>query len=269
VKVLFFGDIVGSLGITAVSDVLRSLVKRYGVDLVIANGENATRGFGINYRDANALKDAGVDVITLGNHWHNRRSIDEFIEEIDGLIRPYNVRDVDEGRGLITLDVHGVPVTVVNLLGTAFMKEEVTSPSVCMYDIIDQAPQGIIIVDYHAESTSEKSTFAHYFDGQVSAVVGTHTHVQTNDARVLPLGTAFISDVGMCGQYDSVIGFEPKSVVERIIYGDPHPMEIATEGEKCINAVLMEFDDETFMARSIRPLFYIEGKERVYGEDHL
>lgn len=268
-KILFFGDIVGNPGVSVVSDVLPLLAKRYEPDLIIANGENATRGFGLNYKDATRLKEAGVDVITLGNHWRNRSSIDDFIEEIDGLIRPVNIRDYDYGAGYVTLDVLGVPVTVVNVLGTAFMKEEVNSPTVCMHDVLDSVPEGIIIVDYHAESTSEKSTFAHYFDGQVSAVVGTHTHVQTNDARVLPLGTAFISDVGMCGPYESVIGFEPKSVVNRIIFGDPTPMQIAEEGKRCINAVLIDIDEETGLSRSISPLFYIEGKERIYGEESI
>ena len=268
-RILFFGDIVGNAGITAVSDVLSSLVTKYGVDLVIANGENATRGFGLNYRDCLALREAGVDVITLGNHWRGRSSIDDFCEEFDALVRPYNLRDYDFGQGYVTVDVHGVPVTVTNLLGTAFMKEEVLSPSVCMSDILSEAPEGIHIVDYHAESTSEKATFAYYFDGQVSAVVGTHTHVQTNDARLLPQGTAFISDVGMCGAYQSVIGFEPKSVIDRIYYGGPTPMQISEEGERCINAVLLDFDDETYLATDITPLFYIDGKERVYGQKDL
>lgn len=268
-RILFFGDIVGNPGITAVSDVLPLLAKRYHADLVIANGENATRGFGLNYKDAQRIKECGVDVITLGNHWRNRSSIDDFIEEIDGLIRPVNVRNYDFGEGYLTLDVKGIPVTIVNILGTAFMKEEVTSPSVAMTDVISSVPEGIIIVDYHGESTSEKSTFAYYFDGQVSAVLGTHTHVQTNDARILPLGTAFISDVGMCGPYQSVIGFEPKSVVDRILFGGPTPMQISEEGKRCVNAVIVDFDEETYVATSIRPLFYIEGKERVYGEEDL
>lgn len=268
-RILFFGDIVGNPGIAAVSDVLPLLAESFSPDLIIANGENATRGFGLNYRDAERIKEAGVDVITLGNHWHNRSSIDDFIEEIDGLIRPVNVRDYDFGAGYITLEINGVAVTVVNVLGTAFMKEEVASPTVTMHDVLSSVPEGVVIVDYHAESTSEKSTFAHYFDGQVSAVIGTHTHVQTNDARVLPLGTAFISDCGMCGAYESVIGFEPKSVVNRIIFGNPNPMQIEEDCPKCVNAVLIDIDEETYAAKRIVPLFYVDGKERVYGKEVL
>ena len=268
-RILFFGDIVGSPGITAVSDVLPFLVERYRVDLVIANGENATRGFGLNYRDCKAIFDCGVDVVTLGNHWRNRSSIDDFIEEFDTLVRPYNLRDYDFGQGYVTLDVRGVAVTISNLLGTAFMKEEVLSPSVCMSDILSSTPEGIHIVDYHAESTSEKATFAYYFDGQISALIGTHTHVQTNDARILPNGTVFISDVGFCGAYESVIGFEPKSVVDRIMFGGPNPMAISEEGKKCINAILMDFDEETYLAKSILPLYLIDGKERQYGQENL
>ncbi len=269
-KVLFFGDLVGSPGLTAVSDFLPKLVREFDVDLVIANGENATRGFGLNYGDAKTMKEAGVDVITLGNHWRARSSIDDFFEEIQGLVRPYNVREHDTvGMGYITLDVKGVPVTVSNLLGTAFMKETVNSPLVSMVDILAEVPEGIHIVDYHGESTSEKATFAHYFDGQVAAVIGTHTHVQTNDARIMPLGTAFISDVGMCGAYESVIGFEPQSVIERIINGSPNPMQIDAEAKRCVNAVLLDIDEETGLSRSIRPLFYVEGKPLVYGEESL
>ncbi len=268
-KVLFLGDVVGNPGITEVSDVLPSLAKRYEADVVIINGENATRGFGLNYGDARRLREAGADVITLGNHWHNRSSIDDFIEELNYLIRPLNVRNYDRGAGFITLDVDGLAVTVVNILGTAFMKEEVASPIVCLSDLLGDLPEGIVIVDYHGESTSEKATFAYYFDGQVSAVLGTHTHVQTNDARVLPRGTAFISDVGLCGVYESVIGFEPNSVINRIVFGDAEPMQISEEGKRCINAVIMEFDEETFLAKSIIPLYFIDGKERVYGKESL
>lgn len=269
-KVLFFGDLVGNPGITVVSDFLPRLVKHFEVDLVIANGENATRGFGLNYGDARLLKDAGVDVITLGNHWRSRSSIEDFFEEIEGLVRPYNIREHDTiGVGYVTLDVKGVPVTVSNLLGTAFMKEVVNSPLASLVDILDEVPEGIHIVDYHGESTSEKSTFAHYFDGQVAAILGTHTHVQTNDARVLPLGTAFISDIGMCGIYDSVIGFEPKSVIARIINGSEQPMQIEADAPRCLNAVLLDIDEETGLSRSIRPLFYVEGKSVFYGEESL
>ncbi|MBO6285755.1 MAG: YmdB family metallophosphoesterase [Bacilli bacterium] len=261
-RILFFGDIVGDPGIAAVSDVLSFLGEEFDVDLIIANGENATKGFGISYRDACALFDRGVDIITLGNHWHSRNSIDDFIEEFDTLVRPYNVRDYDFGQGYVTVDVNGIAVTVTNLLGTAFMKEEVNSPIVSMHDILAAAPEGIHIVDYHGESTSEKSVFAHYFDGQVSAVIGTHTHVQTNDARILPQGTAFISDVGFCGAQESVIGFEPQSVINRIVFGDPKPMAISMDGDRCVNAVLLEFDEETYMATSVKTLYYINGKER-------
>lgn len=264
-KVLFFGDIVGNPGITAVSDVLPMLVRRFEADLVIANGENATDGFGLSFRDCARIKEMGVDVITLGNHWRTRKAIDEELEEFDTLVRPYNVRNYDLGQGYVTVEVHGVPVTVTNLLGTAFMKEEVNSPMAALQDVLDEAPDGVHIVDYHGESTSEKSLFAHYFDGTVSAVLGTHTHVQTSDARVLPQGTAFISDVGMCGAYESVIGFEPKSVIDRIYFGGPSPMSISEEGDVCINAVVLDIDEETYLAKSIRPLFYVNGKERVYG----
>ena len=269
-NVLFFGDIVGSPGITVVSDFLPKLVERFHVDLVIANGENATRGFGLNYGDARLLKDAGVDVITLGNHWRSRSSIEDFFEEVEGLVRPFNIREHDEaGVGYVTLDVKGVPVTVSNILGTAFMKETVNSPLGALVDILGEVPEGVHIVDYHGESTSEKSTFAHYFDGQVAAILGTHTHVQTADARVLPHGTAFISDVGMCGAFESVIGFEPQSVIDRIIMGSEKPMQIEQDAKRCINAVLLDIDEETGLSRSIRPLFYVEGKSLHYGEENL
>ncbi|MBR1846952.1 MAG: YmdB family metallophosphoesterase [Bacilli bacterium] len=264
-KILFFGDIVGNRGMTAVSDVLPFLAKRYEADLIIANGENASQGFGLTHRDCLALKDMGVDVITLGNHWRTRKSIDDDLEAIDTLVRPHNVRDYDLGQGYVSLDVNGVPVTVSNLLGTAFMKEEVNSPSASMHEILDEAPEGVHIVDYHAESTSEKSLFAHYFDGMVSAVLGTHTHVQTADARILPQGTGFISDVGMCGAYESVIGFEPQSVIDRIYFNGPNPMRVDDEAEAMVNAVLLDIDEQTYLCKAITPLVYVNGKERIHG----
>ncbi len=265
-RILFFGDVVGKQGIQALSDALPSLVEEFQPDFIIANGENASHGFGITHKDYLALREAGVDVVTLGNHWHNRGSIDDYIEDCPELIRPYNVRDYDLGSGSTTFDVNGIPVTVTNLLGTAFMKEEVSSPVFCMNDIIQASPDGIHIVDYHAESTSEKATFAYFFDGRVTAVLGTHTHVQTADARVLPKGTAFISDVGLNGNYESVIGFEPESVIQRILFGNNHP--ITTEQENSIplvNAVFIEADDETYLATSIIPIYRVGGKERIHG----
>ena len=268
-RILFLGDIVGRVGLLAVSDVLPKLVKKHQIDFVIANGENVTRGRGLSRKDYCALVDMGVDAITLGNHYHGRYEIDDYIEEADRLIRPLNLKNYDLGVGSATFECNGVPITVTNILGTAFMKDEVYSPTVSFQECLQSTEEGVHIVDYHAESTSEKATFAYFFDGQVSAVIGTHTHVLTADQRILPNGTAFLSDAGFAGAYQSIIGFEPNSVIDRLYYGKGERMEIEDDVPSCVNGAILEVDDETYLAKSIVPFSVIEGKEILYGTEDL
>ena len=269
-KILFFGDIVGRLGLEAVASLLPKLAKEYEADFIIANGENVSKGRGITERDYEELLDIGVDAITLGNHWNDKKQIANYIDYADCLIRPLNLIDFDHGVGSAVFDLDGVLVRVTNILGQAFMKENVRSPFQAMNELfLEEEATAIHIVDYHAESTSEKQVFAHWADGKVSAVIGTHTHVQTNDPIILKHGTGYLSDAGMSGAHDSIIGFTPESVLRKIVDGeaDGH-FEIAEEAETVVSFVDLEIDELSGKCVRIAPISYIGGK-CSHGENHL
>lgn len=246
-KILFFGDIVGQVGRQSIKHNIEKLVKKYQVDFVIANGENATHGKGLIEKHYHELIDAGIDCITLGNHYFSKDRITQYIDEADKLVRPLNLLRNFGGQGSALFDVNGVNVRVTNILGTAFMKEEVITPYLSMKELLDQieGEDSIHIVDFHAEATGEKACFGYVLDGVVSAVLGTHTHVQTNDARILPKGTAFISDVGMCGAANGVLGFDKNTVINKTIFGSEERFDLDTKDEEMINAVVMNIDDHT------------------------
>lgn len=252
-RILFFGDIVGKLGRQAVKEYLPKLTDKYQIDFVIANGENATHGKGLIEKHYNELIDAGVDAITLGNHYLSKDNILSYIDEATCLVRPLNLTNNFGGSGSILFNVNGIKVRVTNILGTAFMKEEVSNPYYSLKELIDSNPNedSIHIVDFHAEATGEKASFAYAFDGEVSAVIGTHTHVQTNDAKILENGTAFISDVGMCGAANGVLGFEKHSVMNKTLFGNNERFTLDDNDEKMINAVVIDINEETKKAREI------------------
>ena len=210
------------------------------------------------------LINAGVDVITLGNHYDSKNEIRRYIDRVDRLIRPANLVKPFPGEGSVIFDIDGINVRVTNILGTAFINEEVNNPYYSMLEILDNEDEhvSIDIIDFHAEATAEKMSFARAFDGKVAAVLGTHTHVQTNDARILPHGTAFISDVGMCGEYDSVLGFETDSVVNKTIYGENEKFTLNEDGKGLFSAVVIEVDEISGLAKSIFPIYYIEEEEK-------
>ncbi len=267
-RILFFGDIVGFLGLAAVSDVLPFLRKTYNPDFVIANGENITKGKGLSYKDYEALVKLGVDCVTLGNHWHSRNQIDNYIGEADLLVRPANLLSFHKGTGSAIFKTEEGDLRVTNILGQAFMNETVRTPYETMNAILEEEPAKFHFVDFHADSTSEKQTFAYGFDGELSVVVGTHTHVQTNDAHVLPLGTGYITDVGMCGGYDTVIGAEKESAIDRFLLQDSEArLSFPESGDKQVNAVLIDLDSITGLCLGIVPLFFINGKEKHYGKN--
>lgn len=267
-RILFFGDIVGSIGLAGVSDVLPFLRKTYHPDFVIANGENITKGKGLSYKDYRALVSLGVDCVTLGNHWHSRNQIDNYIGEADLLVRPANLLCFHKGTGSALFKTEEGDLRVTNILGQAFMSETVRPPYETMNAILEEENAKFHFVDFHADSTSEKQTFAYGFDGELSVVVGTHTHVQTNDAHVLPLGTGYITDVGMCGGYETVIGAEKESAIDRFLFQNVDArLSFPEEGEKQVNFVLVDLDPITGLCLSITPHFYINGKEKRYGQN--
>lgn len=246
-RILFFGDIVGKVGRNAIKKHLPNLVDKYQVDFVIANGENVTHGKGLIEKHYYELLDAGVDAITLGNHYLGKSYIVHYIDDADCLIRPLNITANFGGEGSRVFEVNGIKIRVTNILGVAFMKEDVIQPYLSLKELLKdiEGEDSIHIVDYHAEATGEKMCFGYVFDGLVSAVLGTHTHVQTNDARILEHGTAFISDVGMCGAYNGVLGFEKNSVINKTIYGLDSRFDLKDDDQEIVSAVVMDIDETT------------------------
>lgn len=259
-KILFIGDIFGRPGRTIVKDRLRGLRKQYAVDLVIANCENAAAGFGITPPLAEELFDLGIDVMTTGNHVWDKREIIDYFQMADGnphsparrLLRPANLSQGLPGWGVHEGEKNGTAYAVVNLQGRVFMGSS-DDPFRYADRLLEQIKAKIVFVDFHAEATSEKVAFGWYLDGRVTAVVGTHTHIPTADETVLPKGTAYITDAGMTGPYDSVIGVKKEQVIERFLSGMPARFESAN-GDVRLCAVVVECDDQTGRASRIERL---------------
>lgn len=259
-KILFIGDIVGPIGRRIVKEVLPMFVEKYGVSFVIANGENVTHGKGLIRHHYEELIDSGVDVITLGNHYNSKNELERYIDSTDRLIRPLNLVRPFPGEGSALFDVDGITVRVTNVLGSAFMNEEVNSPYYSICELLEEDDSTIHIIDFHAEATGEKYSIGYVFDGKVSAVLGTHTHIQTNDARIFPNGTAFISDVGMCGFYDGILGFDKDTVIKKNCFGEMSKFETPKVGRGVFSAILMDFDEITGKCKSVKPIQYVEEK---------
>jgi len=240
VNILFLGDVFGRPGRDAVVQALPGLIETYEVDFTIANGENAANGAGITSKIAGQLLGAGVDVITTGNHIWRQREVYPFLNASDRIVRPANFPPSSPGRGLtVRTSTGGDEVAVINLMGNVFMDASI-SPFRIVDALVDEALTlaETIVVDMHAEATSEKVAMARYLDGRVTAVVGTHTHVQTSDDRVSANGTAAITDVGMCGPRDSVIGVRSEIILGRFLNELPAQFEVA-HGDVRLNAIVI------------------------------
>ena len=250
---------VGRVGRRMLKERIPYYVNKYEIDFVIANGENATHGKGLNRNHYFELLDVGVDVITLGNHYMSKSDILRYIDGVDRLVRPLNLLKEFPGEGSVVFEVNGVSVRVTNVMGSAFMGEDVNSPYYSILTLLsEEEPATIHIIDFHAEATGEKQAFAFALDGKVSAVLGTHTHVQTNDAHILPKGTAFISDVGMTGYADGVLGSTSETVVNKLIYGQQSKFQVPDEGRGLFSAVVIDIDDMSGLAKQIFPIYYLE-----------
>jgi hypothetical protein len=255
VKVLFLGDVFGKPGRQAVQRLVPRLISRLGADLVIANAENASNGLGVTPEAADEILASEVDLLTSGNHIWSKREIGPYLAAPESrLLRPSNYPAGAPGRGRAVIQTpDGRKLGVVNLEGRVFMKALDDPFPAALAEIAALKAEGCraILVDFHAEATSEKTAMGHHLDGKVSAVVGTHTHVQTADERLLPGGTAFISDVGMCGPRDSVIGVRKELVLERFLTQRPVTFEPAKK-DVWVHGVLIDIDDKTGLARSIQ-----------------
>ena len=252
-KILCVGDIVGEPGREALQKLLPGLKEEFNIDLTIVNGENSAGGSGITPRLANELFKYGCDVLTTGDHVWDKQDIKGFLNETPKIIRPANFPDGTPGKGFCIVDLPGgKKVAIINLLGRVFMRYNVNCPFREAEGIIERLKGvNVIVVDMHAETTSEKRAMGLFLDGKVSAVVGTHTHIQTADEAVLAEGTAYITDLGMTGPHDSVIGQNKRNIIERFLTSMPMKFEVATDDIR-LNGVVIDVDEETGKARSIQ-----------------
>jgi len=255
VKVLFIGDIIGSPGRRVVNNLIPAIVSEHKIDMVIANCENAAGGFGVTRGIVDELYRNKISVLTSGNHIWNRKETADFIEDYETLLRPANYPEGSPGWGsVVARSISGKPIGVLNLMGRVFM-----NPLDCPFRVAEKEIRklkdetNIIIVDMHAEATSEKQALGWFLDGKVSAVLGTHTHVQTADERILPQGTAYITDVGMTGAFDSVIGMKKDIIIKKFLTLMPARYDVAKR-DVWLQGVIVNIDDETGKSFSIERL---------------
>ena len=255
-KILFLGDVMGRAGRTAVAERLPKLRTDWGLDFVVVNGENASAGAGLTPDHAKLLLAAGADCITLGDHAFDQKDMLGFIDQEPRILRPLNYAKVAPGKGARLYTVGGRKVLVAQVLGQVFMKRPFDDPFSAVDAVLRAHPLGglaqAVIVDIHCEATSEKMAIGHWCDGRASLVVGTHTHVPTADAQVLRGGTAYQTDAGMCGDYDSVIGMDKAEPLRRFITGMPKGRFEPAEGEATLSGVYVETDDRTGLAQKAR-----------------
>jgi len=251
VLILMIGDIIGKPGRKAIHELLPDLRQQYGLNLVIANAENVAGGIGLTSATAKELLNAGVDVLTSGNHIWAQKEIIPYLDGEMPILRPLNYPPGVPGKGYLLNN----QAMVVNLMGRTFMGD-VDCPFRAMDQLLGEHKPPVIIVDFHAEATSEKVAMGRYLDGRVSAVLGTHTHVGTIDAQVLPQGTAYVTDIGMTGPMDSIIGDDIEAVIQRFLTRMPHRLSVG-KGKIMFNAVLIRVADDSGKAISI---------ERIYRE---
>lgn len=257
-RIVFLGDVVGRAGREAVLANVADLKNKLRADVLIVNAENASHGFGLSPTIATSFLKSGIDVLTLGNHSWDRRDLIGHIESEPRIIRPLNYPPGTPGAGFYIHSLtDGRKLLVVNLMGRLFM-DALDDPFRMMSELLTRYRLGVtvqgIFVDFHAEATSEKWAFGVHFDGQISAMVGTHTHAPTADHRILPGGTAFQSDAGMCGDYDSVIGMEKYGATSRFVRKMPGERFQPAEGEATIAGLLIETNDQTGQAEKIAPI---------------
>ncbi len=252
-KILYLGDIVGPLGREMIKDYLSQIKSKYSIDIVFANGENSAHGKGITRNVYEELVFEGISLITMGNHTYAKKDIFEFIDDADRLIVPLNKPNSLPGVGTRMIEVMGKKIRVTNILGQALMGNVYDNPYKAFDEILKSDTSDIHIVDFHAETTSEKIAFAYNYDGEVSAILGTHTHVQTADNRILPKGSAYISDIGMTGPYDGVIGQEVTHIIERMKTGVLGQFVLA-DGAGQLSGVIIEIDNLSNKVISINRL---------------
>lgn len=254
-RILFIGDVMGNSGQKMVQEYLPKLKRKFHPQATIVNAENATRGRGINEKVYKAILSYGADIITMGNHVWDNPEITSFIDSAKKIVRPANLPAKQvPGVGYVIMQINQQKLAVINMQGRVFMTPS-DDPFSVATGLIEKIKKetDFIFVDFHAETTSEKQAFTWFFDGQLSAVIGTHTHVQTNDARILPQGTAFLADVGMTGPYDGIIGMKRENVIDRFLNQMPTRFEVDEEGRANLSGCLLDLGDDG-MAKKIQTI---------------
>lgn len=270
-RILLIGDIVGRPGMHACSQLVPRLIRERELDFVVANAENATAGSGLTPAMFRKLLHYGVDVCTMGDHIYRKREIYDALAESDRIIRPANFPPAAVGRGYtIVASRRGPRVAVISAIGRIFMNLRADCPFAAVDEILAEIPADVVVrvLDVHAEATSEKVAFGWHLDGRVTAVVGTHTHVQTGDERILPQGTAYMTDLGMTGPHDSVLGRDKHAVVQSLITGMPYAYHVAKLDVR-LNGAIVECDSTTGRALSIERISLIDESAPADGGDEM
>lgn len=257
-EILIIGDVFSKLGRSTLERNIKRIKSERKINLIICNGENISHGRGMNEGHYLWLLNQGVNVITLGNHSWNQRSIHNIIDEAKCLVRPYNYKGDVPGTGYVTINYNGIKVTVFQMLGQVFMNEEVDSPFEKTKELLERIDSDIIICDFHAESTSEKIAFGYAFDGKLTCVYGTHTHVQTADERILNKGTAYISDIGMTGPLEGVIGVKKNIIIDRYMNNGKMRFEPEDNGKSQFCGIILEINDITHKVTKIDRVNVVE-----------
>ncbi|PTF14475.1 TIGR00282 family metallophosphoesterase [Staphylococcus devriesei] len=244
-RILFIGDIVGKIGREAIAEYLLKIKQAYKPTVSIVNAENAAHGKGLTEKIYKQLLRDGVDFMTMGNHTYGQREIYEFIDDAKRMVRPANFPSEAPGVGMRFIQINDIKLAIINLQGRSFM-QDIDDPFKKADQLIEEAQKetDYIFVDFHAETTSEKNAMGWYLDGRASVMVGTHTHIQTSDERVLPNGTGYITDVGMTGYYDGILGINRDEVIERFITSLPQRHVIPNDGRSVLSGVIIDLDKE-------------------------
>lgn len=245
-KILIVGDVFSKLGRKSFESNLKKLREIHKINFVIVNGENTSHGRGLNEGHYKWYMEQGVNVITLGNHAYGNKSIFNYIDDVNNVVRPYNFPEGSPGKGYTTINYNGLKITIMQMIGKVFMNNpECSCPFKKTIELLDNVVSDIYICDFHAETTSEKIAYGHCFDGKIQIIYGTHTHVQTSDARILEKGTAYITDVGMTGAADGVIGVDKNIIIDRYISDSRQRFSPQETGKTQFNAIIAEINEVT------------------------
>jgi len=257
-KLLLVGDVFGILGRQIFAKQVKKIKQDELVNFIVANGENVAHGTGINEKYYKWFLEQNVNVITLGNHAFHNRDVFRFIADAKSLIRPMNFMDTAPGKGYVTMNYNGILITVFQVMGKVFSTMELKCPFETTDRLLNEQKSDIWICDIHGEATSEKIAFAHHFDGRINIIFGTHTHVQTNDARILPKGSFYITDLGMTGPLDGVIGVKKEIVINRFLTNDQTKFEPVTEGKSQFCAVMLEIEEQSGKVKNFQVIHHVE-----------